>query len=132
MSSNFDRLHKIIYQAFAENFSILTQKMVNPLLNPPLHFLINSSQIINQLKNIFQIFSDFFFKNYQFISNMLKFIILDTSGQLRPIFLKIVEKKKFRFFPLGDHTNLTFFLWYPKGRIFSKNVNSSKIDSNSS
>ena len=40
MSSNFERLHEIINQAYAENFSILTQKMANPLLNPPLHFLI--------------------------------------------------------------------------------------------
>ena len=40
MSSNFEMLHEIINQAYAENFSILTQKMVNPLLNPSLHFLI--------------------------------------------------------------------------------------------
>ena len=40
MSSNFERLHEIINQAYAENFSILTQKMANPLLNPSLHFLI--------------------------------------------------------------------------------------------
>ena len=40
MSSNFERLHEIINQAYAENFSILTQKIANPLLNPSLHFLI--------------------------------------------------------------------------------------------
>ena len=40
MSSNFERLHEIINQAYAENFSILTQKMANPLIFPPLHFLI--------------------------------------------------------------------------------------------
>ena len=40
MSSNFERLHEIINQAYAENFSILTQKMENPLLNLSLHFLI--------------------------------------------------------------------------------------------
>ena len=40
MGSNFERLHEIKDQAYAENFSILTLKMVNPLLNPSLHFLI--------------------------------------------------------------------------------------------
>jgi hypothetical protein len=40
MSSNFERLHKIKNQAYAENFSIITQIMANPLLYPSLHFLI--------------------------------------------------------------------------------------------
>ena len=34
MSSNFEMLHEIINQAYAENFSILTQNMANTLLNP--------------------------------------------------------------------------------------------------
>jgi hypothetical protein len=40
MSSNFERLHEIKNQAYAENFCILTQKMANPLLNTSLQFLI--------------------------------------------------------------------------------------------
>jgi len=39
MSLNFERLHEIINQAYAENSSVLTQIMANPLLNPSLHFL---------------------------------------------------------------------------------------------
>ena len=33
MSSNFQRLHEITNQAYAENFSILTHKLADPLLN---------------------------------------------------------------------------------------------------
>ena len=40
MSSNFERLHKIKNEAYAENFSILSQKLANPLLYLALHFLI--------------------------------------------------------------------------------------------
>ena len=39
-SSNFERLHEIIIEAFAENFSNLSQKMANPPLYLALHFLI--------------------------------------------------------------------------------------------
>ena len=40
MSSNFERLPEIINEAYAENFSILSQKLANPLLYLALHFLI--------------------------------------------------------------------------------------------
>ena len=40
MSSNFERLHEIINEAYAENFSILSQKLANPPLYLALHFLI--------------------------------------------------------------------------------------------
>ena len=40
MSSNFERLHEISNEAYAENLSILSQKLANPLLYPALHFLI--------------------------------------------------------------------------------------------
>ena len=40
MSSNFGRLPEIINEAYAENFSILSQKLANPLLYLALHFLI--------------------------------------------------------------------------------------------
>ena len=40
MSPNFDRLHEISNEAFSKNFSILSQKLANPLLYPALHFLI--------------------------------------------------------------------------------------------
>ena len=40
MSSNFERLHKIKNEAYAENFSIPSQKLANPLLYLALHFLI--------------------------------------------------------------------------------------------
>ena len=40
MSSNFVRFQEILNQAFAENFTCLTQKLVNPLKNLSLHFLI--------------------------------------------------------------------------------------------
>ena len=40
MSSNFERLHKIRNEAYAENFSILSQKSANPLLYLALLFLI--------------------------------------------------------------------------------------------
>ena len=51
MSSNFERLHEIINQAYAENFSILTQKMVNQLLNPSLHFLIGIPFLKKRISN---------------------------------------------------------------------------------
>ena len=40
MSSNFEGLHEIRNEAYAENFSILSQKLVNPLFYLSLHFLI--------------------------------------------------------------------------------------------
>ena len=40
MSSNFERLHEIINEAYAENFSILSQKLANPLFYLSLYFLI--------------------------------------------------------------------------------------------
>jgi hypothetical protein len=40
MSSNFERLHKTRNEAYAEDFSILSQKLANPLFYPALHFLI--------------------------------------------------------------------------------------------
>jgi hypothetical protein len=40
MSSNFERLHEISNEAYAENLSILSQKLANPLLYLSLHFLM--------------------------------------------------------------------------------------------
>ena len=40
MSSNFERLHNFVNEAYGKNFSILSQKMANPPLYLALHFLI--------------------------------------------------------------------------------------------
>ena len=40
MSSNFERLHEISNEAYAENLSILSQKLANTLLYLSLHFLM--------------------------------------------------------------------------------------------
>ena len=50
MSSNFVRFQKIANQAFAENFTCLSQKLVNPLFYlSPYFFLHNPFQKISAL-----------------------------------------------------------------------------------
>ena len=63
MSSSFERLHEIINEAYVENFSILSQKMVNPSLYLALHFPIGIpfKQLFLNVRN------SFFFTNFTFL-----------------------------------------------------------------
>ena len=54
MSSNFERLHEISNEAYAKYFSILSQKLANPLLYPALHCLIGIPFLFYFLNTFFR------------------------------------------------------------------------------
>ena len=69
MSSNFERLHEIIKQAYAENFIIPTQKMANPLLNKSISSFPNRIPFIQNCLRLIEMY-----KTVQTCSNLIKLV----------------------------------------------------------
>ena len=72
MSSNFERLQEIVDQADAENFSCLSQKLVNPLLYLSSYFLFGNSPFLIFFKKMLG------FTNKHF--TCFYFVILGPTG----------------------------------------------------
>jgi len=102
---------KKFFQTFSKKFSKLSSHLKYAQIHHNGHFLsIQSNWDLFFWKKLKKFFQNFFFKNYQFISNSLKFIIMDTFFQFRAkLKKKILIFFNFFFFKkLSIHLNLTF------------------------